>query len=338
MEKLQDNKRQKFEIISQSDKNYSIKPTGQRNNSLIYEENNKSFESYSNSSRSLSNRTSSMSCIIETLEQSKAYIENIDPSSEESLKIQSISMYVGGVKHNSTPFDYIFLDRSVLKLRILIEDAEKEVKSIKKGCFLNIFRCMKANRNNEKHELTQKVISLAKSYFDEKNPLHGNIVMAWYVAVTGRTSFVLEKGIWHLLGFNSEEPKNNGMHLEGLPMVLLHLIYMKENCDLFMHELQSHCLNPNVSCCIVEISSIVLKGTMKIFKSYSFSRYITISNDRPLSLFLTLHTGLMILWCQAFDKIQDKNNIVGILKVAMKSIRDFSQVLSLAKLAENNQI
>lgn len=326
-----------IENISQNEIQFTFNSADPGENHIKFEENIEEAKSSSRISQQFSSRTSNISYVLETFDNPEMNIENIDSSSEDSVRFEPISMFVGGIEHMSTPFDYIFSNRSILRLKILIEDAEKEVEVSEKGCFFNIFKCIKSNHNPEKQEFIEKTVKLAKSYFDDKISLHGNLIMSWYAIITGRTIFRLEKGIWHLLGFSSEEPRLNGLNLQGVPMVLLHLIYMNEKFPNIMQEFKSHCLNPNTSGCLIQISSIILKGTLQIFESSSFSRILVQSNDRPLSHFLSLQTGLTILWCQVFDKTQEKRDLIGILKNAMKSIKDINQVLNLVKVAEANQ-
>ena len=279
----------------------------------------------------ISNRTSNMSYVLDTIEHQEVYVEGNDSSSEDSIHVEPVKLFIDGVEALSTPYDHIFSHRSILRLQILIDDAEKDVQIHREGCFINFFKCIKPNTNSELQDLREKVIILGKSTFDYNNSLHGNLILTWYSIIANRNTFKLEARIWQRLGFSSEVPNTNGLQNPGCPLILLHLIYFKEKSPENFQKFLQACLNPNSSSGLINNSAIIIKFSLKIFESSHFSRYLTQTNERPLLAFLNFHSGVIILWCNCFEQAPDKANVQAIVKETSKKIQNVNMIIDLFK-------
>ena len=138
------------------------------------------IKSGSNSNRiseEFSNHTSNISYVLDSIDHQQVYVEENDSSSELSIIIEPITLFVDGIEVLSTPYDYIFSNRSILSLKVLMEDAEKETQVMPSRCFLKLFQCAKEHSNSDFNELKKKIICLGRIRFDYKQSFHGNLML-----------------------------------------------------------------------------------------------------------------------------------------------------------------
>ena len=294
------------------------------------EENQINLKSLSGKS-SISELSSKGSYIIEYVEEPCMIIDKKDSSSEESIEFEQIQLYIDGILIMPTPFDDIFFNRNVVRISNLIEEIEKETFSNKKDCFFSIFNCITCGKNSQLKKSKKNIKNFGKSVFDKNNTLHGNLIMSWYFSYTGKYVFKPEAKIWHKLGFSSEDPYSNGLYLSGVPFVLLHLLYFKEKAVESMQKYHQACLNPNTTGCMISISAKILELSLKLFDCSSFDKIFSNSDEKPLTVFFNFHSGIVVLWCQAFEEALDKDRIPKILQNTRKKAENFAEVINLFK-------
>jgi ELMO/CED-12 family len=265
---------------------------------------------------------SNINYTIESLDMPEVYASINESSSEDSIPFEPVKLFISGAEVLPTPYDEIFGNRSVLKLEVLMQDVLKEPPAKKKILFSDVFKCMSIESNPDIRRIKDIVVNMGTSYFNKQSELHGNLIMSWYSAHTGRTDFKLEPRIWQKLGFESEDLSSNGLHSRGVPLVLLHFLYFKAKAPECMQKYQQACLNPNTSGCLVSTSLTILKETLNLFESKKLSRILEESNESPLAFFLNFHSGVIILWCQFFESALTKTNIQKILKKTLKNLND----------------
>lgn len=281
-------------------------------------------------SRGNFNFSSSSSYSVYTVEHQEVVIDNFDSSSEESARFEPVQLFVDGIETLPTPLDYIFANRLLLGLDVLIEDAGKATTTgeNKKSIF---FACVKSCEIDETEFRKIQVIRLGKSIFNYKSILHGNIIFAWYSAVTGNSKFILEPKIWHRLGFSSEDLRKNELQVPGLVLILLHLLFLKEKSAETMKKFKESCLNPNTIGSLLSISSILIKFSLSQFKSKGFSVVVSNSQDLPLLTFLNFHSGIILLFCEGFELAKNKLKISRIVAELKKKTQNFQMVIDLFK-------
>ena len=267
---------------------------------------------------------------VSTLENQGEVMDPVDSSSDESVKFEQVNFFIDGIEVLPTPYDYIFANRSVLDLQILVEDSEKEAPVPSVGCCAVFWMgCGKKREYNEKVELERRVMGFGACSFDHQVALHGNLILSWYFENTGRKVFRLEPRIWQRLGFISENPNTNGLQYPGSPLILLHLMYFKQKAPGAMNKFKEACLNPNASGSLISISSSIIKFSLQLFCGKQFCKYLESASDRPLVSFLSLHSGIVILWCECFERAEDKDNTQKIIGDLSKKTNNLSMVVEL---------